>query len=98
MLYVTFDFVECIIDGNMALYIDNNQILYYPMDVYRSIMLGHNYFTSPIMQSSKGRSELCNCALLIVLSEPNVHQDIKFFPGIVGCFDSGCTITPIIKL
>ena len=40
-------FVECIISSKMALYINNNHILYYHMDAVRSYLLGHTYFTSP---------------------------------------------------
>ena len=58
-----FDFMECIKKANKALYINGSHILYYHIDLYRSTMLGHSYFTSPdylVVQE-------CIRALIIVL-------------------------------
>ena len=38
-----FQLMECTICGNMAPHTNENHILFYYMDVYSSIMLGHSY-------------------------------------------------------
>ena len=43
---IIFEFVECLSGHNLALYINNNHILYYHMDTVMSTMFGHNYFIS----------------------------------------------------
>ena len=39
--------MQCTIRISMALYLNNTHVLYYNMDAFRSIMLGHSYFMSP---------------------------------------------------
>ena len=41
-----FNYMESIPWGIMALHIDYQNILYYYMDTYNSIMMGHSYFQS----------------------------------------------------
>ena len=40
------DYMECLIDRNMALRTDDLHILYYYKDMYSSIIMGHSYFRS----------------------------------------------------
>ena len=49
---------ECSTGSNMDLYINNNHILYYHMDVAKSSMLGHSYFINPHNLVSTGGPEL----------------------------------------
>ena len=36
--HIISGFMECLTGGNMALYVNDNHILYYLMDAFRSIM------------------------------------------------------------
>ena len=39
-----FNYMECITGGNIVLHIDDQDILYYHIDVYRPIMMEHRLF------------------------------------------------------
>ena len=46
LLHFISDFIECIINNYMALYINDNNILYYYMDAFWPIMLWYSCFPS----------------------------------------------------
>ena len=59
-------FVECIIGSNMAIYINNNHILYYHMDAYRYIMLGCNTSSDYLVIQGWIRTTLLYSAIILL--------------------------------
>ena len=89
-----FKFVECLIGGSMALYINDSHILYYHMNVFRLAILECSYFISPdYMVQGWIRAILLsrNNTILVGLSIPTY---IKFFPGVIRDFCSDADIVP----
>ena len=92
-------FVECIIGSNMSLYFNDNHIFYCYMDTYRSIMLGHNYFTSTDYLSIQGWITATHLyPANIALARPNINWYFQFFPGVVKYFHSGYSLVPFFEL
>ena len=94
-----FNFLEYIIGSNMALHISDNHIQFYHMDVYRSIMLGCKYLTSPDYSVVQGwiRAVLLHPTYSLLLV-PDVHCFFKFFTGLVRYFHSYNAIGPCHQL
>ena len=77
----------------IALYINDSHIIYYHMDGFRSVILGHSYFTSPDYLVVQGwiRAMLLY-STNIVLEGPNFYQYFKFFAGVVSTFTQVITL------
>ena len=79
-----FDYMQCITGSNVALYIDDQHILYYHMDAHRSIMMGHSYCQSYCYLVIQGT---IRAMLLypnsIQVAKLHIHHYTKFFPGVV---------------
>ena len=78
-----FDHIQCITGGNIALYFDDQYILYYHMETHQSSVMGYRYFQSPEYLVGQ---EWIRAILLyptnIQLASPNVHHYAKFFAEI----------------
>ena len=84
-----FDYMQCIIGVYMALHIDDQHILYYHIDTYRSNMLG----CSPDYLVAQGWiTSMLLYPPNIHLTWPNVNCYTKYFPRVVGYDFLGNTI------
>ena len=94
-----FNYLEGISHKNIALHISDNHILYYHMDAYRSIMMGHSYFKSPTYLVVQGwiRSKQQD-PNDIQLAGAYVHCYTEFFPGVVRYDLGGKNIVPCHKI
>ena len=76
--------MECVVGSNIALHINDNEILCYNKDMFRSVVLGHSYFESLDYLFVQG---WIRAMLLpptnIELAGLNVHHFLQFFPGVV---------------
>ena len=73
----------------MRLHINDNHTLCYHMYVYRLIMWGCRYFTSSDYLVVQGWMTAMHIhPTNILLAGPNINHFLKFFPGMVGYFQS----------
>ena len=93
--FIIFDFVDWITGSNMPFYINDNLILHYHMDAFKSTMLQCRYLVCPDYMVVQGwiRATLLSPTDTI-LARPSSHQYIKFFSGTVRYLTSGFFIVP----
>ena len=87
MQYAVSEYMECIIGGNFTLHTNDNLLLYYHIDAYKSLMLGQRYFKSSnnlvVQEWIRVRATLLY-PVSIEWARPNALYHFKFIPDMQG--------------
>ena len=84
VLYCIYDYMECIVGS--ALYITDQHILYYYMDVYQSFIMGCSYFQSPDQLVVQGWIRAMSLyPTTIHLEYPSLHLNLSWGGWVKYC-------------